>query len=70
MSHSVKLDQVAKSLLGMTHADVERVALDAIKQTILGDQKEIESDILGEAVERQRARKEVTEQSQGRGCLG
>ncbi len=66
VSQSVKLDQVAKSLLGMTHADVERLAVDAIKQTILSSRKEIEPDILGAAVERQRARTEVTEQNQGR----
>jgi SpoVK/Ycf46/Vps4 family AAA+-type ATPase len=64
VSKAVKLDQVAKSLLGMTHADVERVAVDAIKQTILTCGKEVEPDILGEAVGRQRARTHVTEQSQ------
>ena len=64
VAHSVKLDQVARSLLGMTHADVERVAVDAIKQTILRNGKDIEPDILSDAVERQRARNQVSEQSQ------
>jgi SpoVK/Ycf46/Vps4 family AAA+-type ATPase len=66
VSQSVKLDELAKSLVGMSHADVERIAFDAIKQTILGSRKVVEPDILGEAVERQRARTEVTEQNQGR----
>jgi SpoVK/Ycf46/Vps4 family AAA+-type ATPase len=67
VSQSIKLDQVAKSLLGMTHADVERLAVDAIKQTILNSKTEIEPEILVAAVERQRARTEVTEQNQGQG---
>jgi SpoVK/Ycf46/Vps4 family AAA+-type ATPase len=66
VSQSVRFDQVAKSLLGMTHADVERLAVDAIKQTILSSRTEIEPHILCAAVERQRARTEVTERNQGR----
>jgi SpoVK/Ycf46/Vps4 family AAA+-type ATPase len=66
VSQSVKLDQVAKSLLGMTHADIERLAIDAIKQTILSSKSELEPDILDAAIERQRARTDVTEKNQGR----
>ncbi len=64
LSHAIKLDHVAKSLVGMTHADVERLAVDAIKQTILSSREVVEPDALQEAVERQRARIQVTEQSQ------
>ena len=64
VSQSVRLDEVAESLVGMSHADVERIAVDAIKQTILGSRTEVEPDILEGAVERQRARIVVTEQSQ------
>lgn len=64
VSQSVKLDQAAKSLLGVSHADVERVAVDAIKQTILSNRSVIEPEVLNEAVERQRARSQVTEQNQ------
>jgi ATP-dependent 26S proteasome regulatory subunit len=65
VSQSVKLDHLAESLFGMTHADVERLAVDAIKQTILTSRKEIEPGILDAAVERQHARTNVTEQNQG-----
>jgi SpoVK/Ycf46/Vps4 family AAA+-type ATPase len=64
VSQAVKLDQVAKSLLGVSHADVERVATDAIKQTILSHRDVVEPEVLNEAVERQRARTQVTEQHQ------
>lgn len=64
VSQAVNLDQVAKSLLGVSHADVERVAVDAIKQTILSSRDVVELEVLNEAVERQRARTQVTEQSQ------
>jgi hypothetical protein len=50
----------------MTHGDIERLAVDAIKQTILSSKSEIEPDILGAAIERQRARSDVTEKHQGR----
>lgn len=50
--------------MGMSHADVERITIDAIKQTILRNRKEVDADVLEQAVERQRARIQVTEQSQ------
>lgn len=55
------LGDVARSLEGFSHADVERVALDALKQTILDGRDSIMSDTLDAAAARQRARRAVTD---------
>jgi AAA+ superfamily predicted ATPase len=55
------LSAVAKLLNGMTHADVERVALDAAKQAILSGAGRVEQDMLAQAVSRQQDRREVTQ---------
>jgi SpoVK/Ycf46/Vps4 family AAA+-type ATPase len=60
VEHSVILEGVARSLEGFSHADVERVALDALKQTILGGRDRVGSDTLDVAVTRQRDRLAVT----------
>jgi SpoVK/Ycf46/Vps4 family AAA+-type ATPase len=65
VSHSLRLTEVAGGLEGLTHADVERVAQDAIKQTLLGGQEQIEVEVLDAAVARQRERIAVTEASTG-----
>ena len=55
------LADVARSLEGFSHADVERVALDTLKQTILDGRDGVNSDTLDAAVARQRARQAVTD---------
>lgn len=56
----VVLANVAASLEGFSHADVERVALDALKQTILDGRDRVGSDTLNAAVAHQHARLRVT----------
>ena len=57
----VVLGEVAGSLESFSHADVERVAVDALKQTILDGQDSILSDTLNAAAARQQARRAVTD---------
>ena len=59
---SIGLKHVAKCLVGMSHADVERIANDAIKDAILENYSRIEPDVLESAVQRQLSRIRVTEQ--------
>ncbi|MFN3651645.1 MAG: AAA family ATPase [Armatimonadota bacterium] len=61
LSPKIKLATVARSLTGMTHADVERVALDATKQTILSGGNRVEAEVLAQAVARQQERRKVTD---------
>jgi SpoVK/Ycf46/Vps4 family AAA+-type ATPase len=63
LSPSISLRQLAKGLSGMSHADIEHLARDAVKQTILEDRSAIEKDILMEAVSRQRSRIDITVRS-------
>ncbi len=62
---SVQLEEKAKSLIGMSHADVERIAKDAVKQTIMEDQREIQSGVLDKAIAQQKSRIEITERAGG-----
>ena len=61
VERQVVLADVARSLEGFSHADVERVALDTLKQTILDGRDSVRSDTLDAAVARQRARLAVTD---------
>jgi SpoVK/Ycf46/Vps4 family AAA+-type ATPase len=58
----VRLRDVAKSLQGFSHADIERVAHDAIKDAVLQDVKEVTPSFLKVAVDRQKARRGITKQ--------
>jgi len=60
VSRSVSLGNVARSMVNLSHSDVERVAQDAIKQAILHDRKEVDAVTLQAAVERQLSRIDVT----------
>ncbi len=57
---SLSLGEIAKGLVGMSHGDVERIALDAIKDTILADQREVKRDVFTQCVQRQKQRVAVT----------
>jgi SpoVK/Ycf46/Vps4 family AAA+-type ATPase len=62
ISRLVRLGAVARSLVSFAHADVERVTQDAIKQTLLLDRTEVEAEILHAAVDREAARRAITEE--------
>ena len=61
VSKSVRLRSVARSLEGFSHADIERLAQDAIKETILSEQQQVMPTVLDHAVSRQQERMRVTE---------
>jgi SpoVK/Ycf46/Vps4 family AAA+-type ATPase len=63
VSTAVRLENKAKALIGMSHADIERIAIDALKQTILQGRTEIQPDILEQAISRQWERNNLTQQS-------
>ncbi len=57
------LKAMATRLKGMSHADVERVCLDAIKATILQDKDSVDGETFDRSVEQQRARLAITERA-------
>ena len=54
------LKTLASRLKGMSHADVERICLDAIKTCIIDDKDFIDLSVMESAVERQKARLRIT----------
>jgi SpoVK/Ycf46/Vps4 family AAA+-type ATPase len=54
------LERIGPLLEGFSHADVEHVALDATKQTILSGQKTVKLDAVRTAMERQHDRLSIT----------
>ncbi len=61
VEQQVVLADVARSLEGLSHADVERVALDARKQAVLDGWTSVKSEALDAAVARQHERLAVTD---------
>ena len=61
VTNAVRLQSVAKDLEGFSHADVERVAQEAIKDSILADQSHVTPETLRAAVERQQQRQSITQ---------
>lgn len=60
VGRTVRLAEMAQQLEGFSHADVERVAADAIKQTLLADRKQVDLEVLRPAIDRQRERQQIT----------
>lgn len=56
LAPSVSIEHVAASLVGMSHADVERICLDAIKAAILKGKACVDTETLDSAVARQHRR--------------
>ena len=61
ISPSVRLKQIAKTLSGVSHADIERIANDVIKSIILENRQTVGPDVLQRAVQRQLTRIKITE---------
>jgi SpoVK/Ycf46/Vps4 family AAA+-type ATPase len=57
---SVSLQATAKDLVGFSHADIERIARESIKEVILGGLNQVSARILKSAVERQHERRVIT----------
>jgi SpoVK/Ycf46/Vps4 family AAA+-type ATPase len=62
VSPAVSLKHIAERLVGMSHADIERIANDAIKETVLQNCPMVEPEVLERAVRRQLTRAEITAQ--------
>jgi len=60
LSPAVALKEQARRLVGMSFADVEHIAFDAIKQVVIDGGSEIDRSILDASVERQRHRLALT----------
>ncbi len=65
ISKAIRVESKAKALVGLSHADVERIARDAVKQTILEDKAEVQPDIFEQAISRQRERIRLTQLCNG-----
>lgn len=65
VSPSVSFDRVADALAGMSHADVERIVNDAIKQSVIERRNQVESNVLEQCVERQINRLRITGRTDG-----
>lgn len=64
LAPGVVLEERVRELLGCSHADIERIALDAVKQTVLSGQARIHTDVLDQAIQRQRARRALSSSGQ------
>ena len=63
LSKSVRVKTAAKRLVGMSHADIEQIASEAIKQVVLNDRDQITPAVLNAAIERQEQRIRITKLS-------
>jgi len=60
VSEDTNMIQISDSLVGMSHADIEHIALDAAKETILTGNNRITSDLLQQAIKIQCQRIKIT----------
>ncbi len=58
---SIRLPSIAKTLVGLSHADIEHIAKDAIKHTLMESEKEISSQTLTTAISRQLSRLRIVQ---------
>ena len=65
LEQNVDLTKLSLSLVGMSHADAERIAIQAVKATILGKGNAISLDTLSECIEIQRKRVALTSRMTG-----
>ncbi len=60
VSSSINLSQFSCDLIGLSHADAERIALQAVKTTVLANQKTISPQALQESIDSQKKRATLT----------
>ena len=58
-------DERVSDVLGCSHADIERIAQDAVKQTVLAGQTRIQPDTLDRAIQHQLARRALSSSEDG-----
>jgi AAA+ superfamily predicted ATPase len=61
LSKSVRIKTVSKRLVGMSHADIERLASDAIKDVVMNELGQVTPSVLNTAIERQEKRIGITQ---------
>lgn len=59
---TINLSKVSSDLVGLSHADAERIALQAVKSTVLANQKAISLGALQESIESQKKRVALTQE--------
>lgn len=62
---STKLNNIGKKLVGMSHAEVERVSYDILRNSVLHGSFEVSDKVLTEAFKKQERRKQSLIKSQG-----
>jgi SpoVK/Ycf46/Vps4 family AAA+-type ATPase len=65
LGKTVRLSEIASALEGFSHADIERVANDALKQAILLERTQVDAEVIHGAVQRQIARRTITSNANG-----
>lgn len=60
MQSNILLDERIQPLVGSSHADIERIAQDAVKQTVLEARPHVSLDIFERALQRHYARQKLT----------
>lgn len=59
---SINLSEISSKLVGLSHADAERIALQAVKATVLANKKTINLDTLQESIDSQKKRASLTQE--------
>ena len=57
---SLRLDELARDLHGLAHADVERLSIDAMKQMVLRDRRTLDSEIVESLARRELERRKLS----------
>jgi SpoVK/Ycf46/Vps4 family AAA+-type ATPase len=60
LEQGIDFELLSRDLAGMSHADIERVALDAIKTSVLADKRPIDAETLKSSAQNQRRRVSLT----------
>ena len=64
---SVRLSTVARSLEGLSHADVERLSSELVKRTVLLEREQIDDKLVAEVIGEERERMKLVEQNMPNG---
>lgn len=60
LGKSIRIKAISKRLLGMSHADIQRIANDAIKDVVMNERESVTPSVLNNAIERQEQRVRIT----------
>ena len=60
LGKSIRIKTISKKLVGMSHADIQRIANDAIKDVVMNEKDSVTPSVLNNAIERQEQRVRIT----------